>query len=204
VTRTLESFARLSRYVLRGRTGTRPGRPGRFAHQAPKDIKCYYSRSSGRVRTSMSVAGGACLPPPVRKIRVLAMMESQWVTGPAKNLNSPSAGTCKPLSLRDLPAVELSVIAFDRPSSPAKPVHLRPERSGHPPRHVIREAAPRRSTGHSPTRCHYPFRETAISCRRIIPSSHSPGAAHGPPEAYSMDRGSFMVSRRGDAREPVL
>ena len=66
----------------------------------------------------MSVAGGACLPPPVRKIRVLAMMESQWVTGPAKNLIA--FGRHLQASVpSDLPAVELSVIAFDRPSSPA-------------------------------------------------------------------------------------
>jgi glycosyltransferase involved in cell wall biosynthesis len=66
----------------------------------------------------MSVAGGDCLPTPVRKIRVLAMMESQWVTGPAKNLIA-FGRQLQALAPSDLPAVELSVIAFDRPSSPA-------------------------------------------------------------------------------------
>jgi glycosyltransferase involved in cell wall biosynthesis len=66
----------------------------------------------------MSVAGGDYVPPPVRKIRVLAMMESQWVTGPAKNLIA-FGRQLQASAPSDLPAVELSVIAFDRPSSPA-------------------------------------------------------------------------------------
>lgn len=64
----------------------------------------------------MSV-GGACLPP-VRKIRVLAMMESPWVTGPAKNLIA-FGRQLQASAPSDLPAVELSVATFDRRSSPS-------------------------------------------------------------------------------------
>jgi len=66
----------------------------------------------------MSAAGDARPLSPIRKIRVLVMMESQWVTGPAKNLIAFGV-QLRTSAPADLPAIELSVVAFDRPSSPA-------------------------------------------------------------------------------------
>lgn len=67
------------------------------------------------------------------------MMEAQWVTGPAKNLIAFAS------ALRSLPAfdrqVELSVVAFDRPSSPATRF-LSALRAASIPVHVIRERGP--------------------------------------------------------------
>jgi glycosyltransferase involved in cell wall biosynthesis len=64
----------------------------------------------------MSGRGGDRGDSPVRGIRVLAMMESQWVTGPAKNLIA-FAAQLRNASPSNGPAVELSVATFDRPSS---------------------------------------------------------------------------------------
>jgi glycosyltransferase involved in cell wall biosynthesis len=76
---------------------------------------------------------------PSRPIRVIAMMEAQWVTGPAKNLIAFAA------ALRSLPAfdrqVDLSVVVFDRPSSPATRF-LSALRAASIPVHVIRERGP--------------------------------------------------------------
>lgn len=55
--------------------------------------------------------------PPHRTIRVLAMMESQWVTGPAKNLIA-FASHLRDSAPSNGPVVEVSVVTFGRPSSP--------------------------------------------------------------------------------------
>jgi len=78
-------------------------------------------------------------PQSERVIRVLAVMEAQWVTGPAKNLiafatwirNFPPFG---------LPRVELSVVAFQRPSAPADRF-LSALEAAKIPVHIIRESS---------------------------------------------------------------
>ncbi len=78
-------------------------------------------------------------PQSERVIRVLAMMEAQWVTGPAKNLIA-FATRIRSLPPPGLPRIELSVIAFQRPSVPADRF-LAALETAKIPVHIIRESS---------------------------------------------------------------